>query len=286
MMSGFGAYLLKKTGYGVEPEIAAIGPVMENMFGLEGWQQTKQIEPLIPEYYFPDLQVAVARDRAGTTDGFFFAAKGGHNDEQHNHNDIGTCIVFYNGIPVLVDAGVGTYTKDTFSELRYTIWTMQSKYHNLPLINGIPQKDGRKYAARNSKFTASKSKVTFSTDIVGAYPEEAKVEKWERAYTLERGKKITISDKFRLKEVAGGTQLNFMTPLQPTIKTDGILELKGAEFTMLLKYDAKKLSAGIEKKEINDEKLTKIWGNELSVIVFEVADIISGDITIDVVNAR
>ena len=41
-------------------------------------------------------------------------------------------------------AGVGTYTRQTFSSERYTIWTMQSNYHNLPMINGVPQKYGPK----------------------------------------------------------------------------------------------------------------------------------------------
>ena len=37
----------------------------------------------------------------------------------------------------------GTYTKQTFGKDRYTIWTMQSNYHNLPMINGVPQKFGQ-----------------------------------------------------------------------------------------------------------------------------------------------
>ena len=40
-------------------------------------------------------------------------------------------------MPVIIDAGVGTYTRQTFSSERYTIWTMQSNYHNLPMINGF-----------------------------------------------------------------------------------------------------------------------------------------------------
>ncbi len=65
------------------------------------------------------------------------AAKGGFNNESHNHNDVGTFSLYVNTIPVILDAGVGTYAKQTFGKDRYTIWTMQSNYHNLPMINGI-----------------------------------------------------------------------------------------------------------------------------------------------------
>ena len=71
-----------------------------------------------------------------TKEGLFLATKGGHNGESHNHNDVGTCSVWFNQTPILIDAGVGTYTRQTFSGERYSIWTMQSNYHNLPMING------------------------------------------------------------------------------------------------------------------------------------------------------
>lgn len=48
-----------------------------------------------------------------------------------------------NQTPILIDAGVGTYTRQTFSNERYSIWTMQSNYHNLPMINGVPEKYGK-----------------------------------------------------------------------------------------------------------------------------------------------
>ena len=70
-----------------------------------------QGEPLTGTYWFKDTQICVARDTEGKSDGFFFAAKGGNNQESHNHNDVGSCILYYNALPVLIDAGVGTYTR-------------------------------------------------------------------------------------------------------------------------------------------------------------------------------
>lgn len=283
-LTAFGAFLLSQRKYGEQPEIGPLGATLENMFGLEGWQKTTPSAPLISDYYFPDLQVFVSRDKAGTTDGFYMAGKGGHNDDSHNHNDVGSCIVFYDGQPVLVDAGVGTYTKDTFSENRYKIWTMQSTYHNLPIINGFAQNPGKRYAARNSSYTATKSRVSFSTDIAGAYPESAQVDSWIRSYTLDRGKRITISDKFQLKEVTGSTELHLMTPLHCSIKSQGIIEMKSDSFVIHLKYNPKSVSARIVTKEMDDQRLRNVWGDHLFMLIFEVANKKSDHISLEIMR--
>jgi hypothetical protein len=66
------------------------------------------------DVWLPDLQVMAAREREGDTRGFYLAAKGGHNAESHNHNDIGNFIVYYDGLPLLIDVGSGKYTARTF----------------------------------------------------------------------------------------------------------------------------------------------------------------------------
>ena len=38
--------------------------------------------------WLPDTGVLTAREREGDTAGLFLAAKAGHNDESHNHNDV------------------------------------------------------------------------------------------------------------------------------------------------------------------------------------------------------
>ena len=96
--------------------------------------------------WYPETEFCYVRNKKA-----FFAAKGGYNDESHNHNDAGSFSLWVNNMPVIIDAGVGTYTRQTFSSERYTIWTMQSNYHNLPMINGVPQKYGRQYKVRKLK---------------------------------------------------------------------------------------------------------------------------------------
>ena len=136
-------------------------------------QQAVPIHESRPFTWYPETEFCYL----STKNGVFLAAKGGYNDESHNHNDAGTCSVWMDQTPVLIDAGVGTYTRQTFSSERYSIWTMQSDYHNLPMINGVSEKYGKNYKATQVKA----GKNSFSANIATAYPEEAQVKRWIRS---------------------------------------------------------------------------------------------------------
>ena len=105
--------------------------------------------PLLREVWLAsdEMQLMAARSRAGSPEGLYVAAWGGHNAQSHNHNDVGNVLVFADGQPVLVDAGAPTYTAQTFSSKRYDHWAFQSAFHNLPTINGVMQGVGRSFAA-------------------------------------------------------------------------------------------------------------------------------------------
>lgn len=140
---------------------------------------------LLRDVWLPDIQVMAARDAEGNSNGFYLAAKGGHNDESHNHNDIGNFVVFIDGRPLLVDAGVETYTARTFSDRRYEIWTMQSAYHSLlPTIDGVQQAPGATFAARNVVYAMDDAIAALTLDIAAAYPPTAKLASWRRTVTL------------------------------------------------------------------------------------------------------
>jgi hypothetical protein len=46
------------------------------------------------------------------------------------------------GRPLIIDVGVGVYTRQTFGPERYEIWTMQSSWHNVPEVDGFGQAPG------------------------------------------------------------------------------------------------------------------------------------------------
>ena len=44
-----------------------------------------------------------ARSNANSIKGFYVAAMGGHNAENHNHNDVGSFMVYADAEPLLID---------------------------------------------------------------------------------------------------------------------------------------------------------------------------------------
>lgn len=197
--------------------------------------------------WYPETEFCYVRNKKA-----FFAAKGGYNDESHNHNDAGSFSLWVNNMPVIIDAGVGTYTRQTFSSERYTIWTMQSNYHNLPMINGVPQKYGRRYKATEVKAT----KNSFSANIATAYPDEAGVKKWIRSYTM-KSDALMISDRFELNEIKKENVINFLSWGDIIIK-DGVIEISVNGVKGTLKYDTKMFKVNAARKSKVDDNTAKM----------------------------
>ena len=126
------------------------------------------------------------------------AAKGGHNRESHNHNDVGSFSLYDNGISVLADVGIGTYTKQTFSADRYKIPWVRSAYHNLPMINGCEQCHGIEHRA--DRFEVVDGKVVSS--FAAAYDISAGIERLCREISLAENT-LSFTDSFTFAENAG-----------------------------------------------------------------------------------
>jgi hypothetical protein len=237
---------------------------------LDELKNTEAKEALVADFWLPDTEVAGARDKEGSYLGFFFGAKGGFNNESHNHNDVGTCVMYYDGKPCLIDLGREEYTAKTFSSRRYEIWTMQSGFHNLPVINGVEQKEGEKYKAKNSVFSANSKAATFTTDIAGAYPKEAKVNSWIRSYTLNRGKNFIVSDKYDLSENSSkATSSNLITYCKVSELKPGVLKFEGDGFVLNMNYNPKIVTPRIKFIEVNDRSLKRYWPNGVTQVVLE-----------------
>jgi hypothetical protein len=269
-MQQFGAYLAKLGNWGEHSLGGKICDQIKNLGLLDEISNAEGKEALVADFWLPDTEVAGARDKEGSFMGFFFGAKGGFNAESHNHNDVGSCVMYYDGKPCLIDLGREEYNSKTFSSRRYEIWTMQSGYHNLPLINGIEQKDGAGFKAKNSTFTANAKAATFSTDIAGAYPKEAKVKNWIRSYTLNRSKSFVISDKFELSGTSKlSTSSNLITYCKVTEVKPGLLKFDGDGFSIILSYNPKVVTPKIEFIEVTDRSLKRYWPNGVTRVKLE-----------------
>lgn len=272
VMWKFGAFLAEKQGWGEKTPSGKIDEQIVQLMLLDEIKNAPGQNALISDFWLPETQIAGARDRAGSSSGFFFAAKGGHNAESHNHNDIGTFVLYFNGKPALIDIGRETYTAKTFSSRRYEIWTFQSQYHNIPKINGVDQVQGRDFAARNTTFKADSRRAVFSTDIAGAYSEDASAMKWMRTYTLDRGKKFTVQDDFELGKITNATSLNFITYCRVSEVSPGVLRLQGDGFALEMKFNHKMFEPVIEFNEVTDRGLMRYWPEGITRVVLKNRD--------------
>lgn len=275
IMVHFAAYLAEKQNYGnkiITDTWGQFTRLLPELLQIDDLRKIKGAMPFIRDTWLPQTEMMTARSMGNSLQSFYVAAKGGHNAESHNHNDVGSFMVYYDGNPVLIDVGVGTYTAKTFSPNRYDIWTMQSSYHNLPLVNGCMQAAGKEYSAKNVKYKANDSKAVISMDISEAYPEEANVVSWERKITLNRGKNVAIVEKYQLNKVTGSICLNFMTVQKPDASIPGKIKitgkkLSGDRFELAMLYDNEKFTAKVEDIEITDSHLKNTWGDKVYRIV-------------------
>ncbi len=206
-------------------------------------------------HYFPGIQVAAAR----TKDGLFFAAKGGNNDESHNHNDVGSYIVYGKSAPCAIDAGVGTYSRKTFSDERYTIWSMQSGYHNTAIINGCDQPNGAEYEAHSASFEEDGDITRFALNIEQAYAPEAGLSGFRREFTLKASENtLTLTDTVSMKECTEPVRLPVMCYSQPVLG-DGSASLGG----VTLHFDPAQFTASFEEIDLNDpENPITCWNKD------------------------
>ena len=274
-MMRFGAYYREPEG-----ETNVRFHYFRNLYALfiqDEYQNAPQGLPLPRDVWLPDVQVMVARDQEGSTDGLFVAAKGGHNDESHNHNDIGNYVVYYNGLPLLIDVGRGTYTRKTFSDQRYEIWYNRSDFHNVPTINGETQLPGNNFKATNVSYDEKNGFAQFSLDISKSYPEQAGINSWQRTIRLNREKNVEINDVVSLNKANEITQ-HLMTCYPSEVVKPGelIIHYKdedGKAQDFVVKYNADQMQAMVEKVKLTameDKGIETKWGDRIYRINFKV----------------
>lgn len=238
----------------------------------------QKADALVRDAWYPALHLMVAREKAGMTDGFYLAVQAASNGRSHGHNDSGSYIIFHDGDPVIIDPGVEAYTAKTFSSERYTIWTMQSAFHNLPTIGGVMQHEGP-YAASDVRYSTDDAGARMTMNLATAYPAEAGVKQWMREITLDRKAGVVrVTEDFALTK-SEPVALSFMTSRVPS-NANGCVTFHSAKAgvkDVSLKYDAAALRFSSERIELQDEGMRRSWGPALyRVKLTTVNDVTSG----------
>lgn len=249
------------------------------------WVAASPAPPPLPrDVWLASTEVFLARKSAGSSDGLTLVAKGGHNGEHHNHNDVGSFLVTVDGVPVIVDAGRPTYTAATFGPDRYDIWTMQSAWHNVPVVRGRTQPAGRDAAARGATAEIGDDASTFTADLAAAYP-DAGLDHWRRRARLDRvAGRVEIDDAWRFVDDAptgDDTLLHLLVAGDVRLETGGARVIpEGGARPVRLRWP-EDVAATAEVRHLDDPMLTEVWGGRLTRLALALASRTQLQVTVE-----
>lgn len=219
--------------------------------------------------WLPSIQVMVAHESEEDSVDLVLAAKAGHNDENHNHNDIGQFIIMLDGVPALIDVGVGEYSLRSFSQQRYDDWVLSAVGHAVPCINGHRQIAGRACAAREVEHQADGRSAVLSLDAAPCYAAEAGVERAHRRLALVRAEPghIALDDEVVVAHGPVTVELPLLTARTVREVGPGRLVVECGEDDLEIAYDEGVLVHEIQAVPLEDRILAAAWGERLTRIV-------------------
>ncbi|WJM08727.1 heparinase II/III family protein [Paenibacillus sp. PK1-4R] len=192
--------------------------------------------------------------------------KGGHNDEPHNHNDLGQFIIHCGGENILCDPGAGLYTQAYFAPGREQLFHISSSGHNVPLIEGQEQSSGRQAQAHvlEAKLAEDGGELNTTLDLTSAYSGAVSLARYTRQFHWKmasggsrNGAELRLIDCFQWKNrmVSSADRSSsvdnsdshaefssvverWMSRVQPEVVKSGNLRWQGVHGTVHMTYDA------------------------------------------------
>jgi hypothetical protein len=180
--------------------------------------------------WFPNGGALIAR-RRDPSQGLAAAFKGGHNDQPHNHNDLGSFVIVRDGRLILTDLGRDAYVKDTFGPKRYESDVMNSYGHPVPRVAGRLQRLGRSARAETVSTEFTDSRDVWTIDLTTAYdvPELVSL---TRTFLFDRegDSSVEVIDSVRFRSPQEfGVALVLVPGQQFSKDSDGRLHVNGTD---------------------------------------------------------
>ncbi len=220
-------------------------------------------EPI--DHYFSGHQWVIAKSKENDQL-VAFAAKGGHNEEPHNHNDLGHFILHVQPENVFVDLGTGVYTRQYFQpEFRYQQLTAGSHGHSVPIVDGCHQSSGANYKAEVLDYQKEEDQVTFRLNLTKAYDCQH-LERLERTFVWKRKEtyQLVLTDAVQFLKKPRSFEEVFMTYTEPREIQPGEVQVG----PVMMTFDAKVWDIRFERHKItgNEGKTREVWRMILRVV--------------------
>ncbi len=204
--------------------------------------------------YFPDAQWYINRQEK-----FCFAAKGGHNYEPHNHNDLGNFLIVVGDDMPLCDLGAPEYIKYDHYDDRMVNLNFSSKGHDVPIINGQYQMLGKEYKS----VIKTTDENVFSLDLEGAY-EQGLINKFNRTFTIGADG-VALKDTFDYSEKTESITERFISRTEPKL-SDGEINLGTASII----YDSDLYDVNVSLDYYNGHRTwSKSAYNKITVYIID-----------------
>lgn len=215
-------------------------------------------EPLKPKNYFlEESQWFISRgiqDEKVITLGI----KGGHNEESHNHNDIGTFILHVDGENLITDLGAGEYTKDYFGDGRYNILCNSSRGHSVPIIGNRYQEFGKQYRATQMQVHTSDSEDEITMECSKAYHLE-NLKSFVRKVTFDKAGHdiLKLQDSYKFEKKSETIVERFVSLYPIELIGEDCVIIQGEKNKGIIRYDSKKLHGEVSTEIFIDHHVIK-----------------------------
>ena len=218
--------------------------------------------------WYSGMHWMFARMNPTDPDALVLAAKGGHNGEMHNQNDVGHFIVQVNGEQVIADIGRGRFTRFYFGEKRYEDFSCQSLGHACPVPNGQMQGPltapvrlgdgniegfteemrGSNYHATLLEHHADEALDLMKIEMKAAYPPAADLESLVRTVALHRDTPdgwVEVIDEVTFASKPG-TYESVLTTFGDVELGDGTVFIRGQNGRLAVHYDEATVQARVD----------------------------------------
>lgn len=151
-------------------------------------------------FFFKDVGVLVSRSIHPEKPPFGIAIKGGDNAAFHGHDDNGSYVVAYNGVPLILDPGREDYNIKTFGPQRHESMMMNSFGHDVPYVGKTLQKGGAGSKGEIVSTSFTEDKDILVMDLTTGYPVPGMV-KLTRTFIFDRKRpSLEVVDKGEFRQ--------------------------------------------------------------------------------------
>ncbi|MFQ6035073.1 MAG: heparinase II/III family protein, partial [Sedimentisphaerales bacterium] len=180
----------------------------------------------LDRYFRGPVEVAVFRSAWDDSEALFVGVKAGYNQVNHGHLDLGNFELDALGVRWARDLGSDNYNLPGYWDMkrggkRWSYYRLNSKSHNVPVLNGEDQDPLA--TSKFIKFETNRSSAFVLVDLTNAYKQFAK--KVTRGVRMLSGRQaVLVQDEFEIQkpcEVAWGVT----TDAQITAKKEGVAVL-------------------------------------------------------------